>query len=485
MRNKVIILLVGILLVSAATDVQAQRRTRRQPPRYNSGSFINTGAGVGISQLNYDLIGGTNTIRMHYNAAIGYSYFFNNWCGIGTGLQFSTYGSRCHLDEDLIFYDAVDADGDSYQHHVSFNNWQETQITYLLEVPIAMQFKYKPNTSMNKAGEVGVYGTAGIKLGFPIYANYKNISGDVTHTGYYPEWDVTMHDLPGRFSTSYFTDPVDGKISSFSKINFIGYAEIGTLIQVGYRTDLMLGVYANYGFNNLYKYKQEDKQPLGFATDENGLKDVMPEYKGLIGTTQTSAIHPWSVGIRLGLQICLSKSDQQKAAIAKQKAKEEAAQRKAEKEAKIKREFIYVHDTVFVNVPGDCPSPDTVYICPEDLKKEQFLNLLQHSVIYFELDDYKPIVEPEYILDSIAYYLCENRHWKVHVNGHACKLGSDAYNQVLAQKRAEAVAALLRKKGVNENQLKVASYGATHPFTYNGEHQLSKDRRVEIIFVDD
>ena len=107
--------------------------------------------------------------------------------------------------------------------------------------------------------------------------------------------------------------------------------------------------------------------------------------------------------------------------------------------------------------------------------------MLSESVIWFNFDDYTPILEPAYILDSVANMLKKHPNIMLHINGHACNIGTDQYNQKLAMKRAQAVAAMLRKKGVRKDQMEVRSFGATEPFKYNKEHQLEKDRRVEII----
>jgi outer membrane protein OmpA-like peptidoglycan-associated protein len=70
---------------------------------------------------------------------------------------------------------------------------------------------------------------------------------------------------------------------------------------------------------------------------------------------------------------------------------------------------------------------------------------------------------------------------KISVNGHACRIGKDRYNQRLALLRAKAVADLLEEKGIDGERMYLWSYGAERPYRYNSKKQLSKDRRVEII----
>ena len=107
--------------------------------------------------------------------------------------------------------------------------------------------------------------------------------------------------------------------------------------------------------------------------------------------------------------------------------------------------------------------------------------MLAKAVIFFDLDKAIPILEPEDILIRIAEILRNHPDQKIHVNGHACKLGKPDYNKRLALRRAKAVAKELEELGVRDDQMILASLGDDVPYRYNGHHQLSKDRRVEIV----
>jgi outer membrane protein OmpA-like peptidoglycan-associated protein len=141
------------------------------------------------------------------------------------------------------------------------------------------------------------------------------------------------------------------------------------------------------------------------------------------------------------------------------------------------QEKVYLHDTIQTRQV----IRDTITIIEEKKAEQQLDSLLSEAVIWFNFDEYKPILEPAYILDSVAAMMKQYPHLKIHVNGHACRLGTDAYNQRLALKRAKAVAELLRQKGISGDRMFIWSYSSSHPYRYNKEHQLSKDRRVEII----
>jgi len=199
----------------------------------------------------------------------------------------------------------------------------------------------------------------------------------------------------------------------------------------------------------------------------------MNEYKGLVGTDRVGAIHPWMAGVKVGLSIWPGKTD-------KEKQKELKRLMKQYPEMSVPvvvHDTIYLHDTI-------CPEKSIAEVnrieAPTAAQKA-LDSLLSEAVIWFPFDEYVPILEPAYILDSVAAMMHRHPGLRIHVNGHACRLGTDRYNQRLALLRAKAVADLLEQKGVAAERMYVWSYGAKRPFRYNSKKQLSKDRRVEII----
>lgn len=70
------------------------------------------------------------------------------------------------------------------------------------------------------------------------------------------------------------------------------------------------------------------------------------------------------------------------------------------------------------------------------------------------------------------------------VNGYTDDTGEAAYNQLLSEKRANAVAEAMVKEGVNPNKIGAKGYGEAHPIESNASAAgRAANRRVEIEIV--
>lgn len=482
---------------TASKDAPMDMRTLPNE-HFDKGSYLTFAFGTGVSQLNYQiggdlaymqqLTGKNNIFFPSFTAQLGYTYYFLPWMGISTGVHFTTYGSMAQLDGQMNFNNAVDDLGTAYQHRTSFSNWREQQQLYLIEVPLQLQFKYKPD-------KIGMYASVGAKLGLPVYSSYRQTSGVLYHSAYYSQWDLLLENLSGHFDASPYRENRTGKLTGIQTLNAVGIAELGMLFQVHPRVDLSLGFYGQYVFNDLSTLPADQRPDLGFR-DVTGY-DFMQPYQGVMATNTVSSIHPWEAGVKLGLNIYVGKNKAQRRRQLERLSREfpSLMPRDTLRQKVHDTVYIYLRDTLVETasavppmieeplVSDNAPAKDTAQTITDQPKSvEKMLDeLLGSSVIWFKLDKYDPILEPDYILDSIADVLLDHPELRVAINGHACVLGNDQYNQRLARKRADAVANMLIKKGVDRDQLDVASFGASHPYHYNGKHQLAKDRRVEII----
>lgn len=87
-------------------------------------------------------------------------------------------------------------------------------------------------------------------------------------------------------------------------------------------------------------------------------------------------------------------------------------------------------------------------------------------------------------LGEIGLTLKKYNRSLVDVLGHTDSTGSEAGNKALSEKRAQAVAALLRSRGVSAARVATRGYGAGQPIGDNGtDAGRALNRRVEIKIV--
>ncbi len=71
---------------------------------------------------------------------------------------------------------------------------------------------------------------------------------------------------------------------------------------------------------------------------------------------------------------------------------------------------------------------------------------------------------------------------RLEVQGHASEDGPEQYNQVLSQRRADAVVRALVKRGVSRDRLEARGYGASRAVAGNAnETERRRNRRVEFL----
>jgi outer membrane protein OmpA-like peptidoglycan-associated protein len=106
------------------------------------------------------------------------------------------------------------------------------------------------------------------------------------------------------------------------------------------------------------------------------------------------------------------------------------------------------------------------------------------SNITFEVN--KSNVKPNFveILSSVTLVLNEYKSTMIEVAGHTDSTGSDSYNQMLSQQRAQAVSNILMRNGVQAVRIDTVGYGESRPIASNSTPQgRQQNRRVELTLL--
>jgi outer membrane protein OmpA-like peptidoglycan-associated protein len=110
-----------------------------------------------------------------------------------------------------------------------------------------------------------------------------------------------------------------------------------------------------------------------------------------------------------------------------------------------------------------------------------------HVAVYgINFDTGKATIQPdsEKVLSQIVQLLQQSPDLKLRIEGHTDNQGTAATNQLLSEKRAQAVVAWLGSHGISASRLTAKGLGQTAPVADNAtEEGRAKNRRVELVKI--
>jgi outer membrane protein OmpA-like peptidoglycan-associated protein len=129
-------------------------------------------------------------------------------------------------------------------------------------------------------------------------------------------------------------------------------------------------------------------------------------------------------------------------------------------------------------LPGEGiePVPDTFQIAkaePSDSLENQMNRMKEEELaaaaagledVFFQFDSWTLTQEAKQTLEQTLGWFEQDPFSNLIIEGHADQRGTQAYNMVLAKKRAAAVQGYLSQLGVSPSRLAVISYGKDKPF---------------------
>jgi outer membrane protein OmpA-like peptidoglycan-associated protein len=101
--------------------------------------------------------------------------------------------------------------------------------------------------------------------------------------------------------------------------------------------------------------------------------------------------------------------------------------------------------------------------------------------IHFDTGKFAILPDSDNVLQQVLKLLQDNPDLKLRVEGHTDNVGAKAANQVLSQKRAQAVMGWLIANGIDASRLTAQGFGDNKPVGDNStEDGRAKNRRVEL-----
>jgi OOP family OmpA-OmpF porin len=157
---------------------------------------------AGAQELGVELDGGLQGMRYTLQngqakllpgGSLGLNYTFplsDNGLGLLTGITAGLYGTQATLQGSMAFaYPQVDDRGDAFLYNVRLSGYKETQRTLAVTIPVLLQYH------TDGAG-VQWYIDAGGKVFLPANTTTKASTQQLSLSGYYPNYDLTVSNLP-------------------------------------------------------------------------------------------------------------------------------------------------------------------------------------------------------------------------------------------------------------------------------------------------
>jgi outer membrane protein OmpA-like peptidoglycan-associated protein len=496
------------------------------------GSYLWLGTGIGQSGMRYKWDGiaqqGTEQLKWGGNAKFGYSYFFTKHVGFGFGASVSCYNSQArylrgfHQDEYISLGTQVAdninlEDLHDYELRARLINWRENQQVLTFDVPLMLQFQWKLGEKENW----GIYFGLGAQFHLPLSSKYYvvdgstqgdsrlNISG-ATFSSSGIEYGLLNHPPVFWHGFGSIHNPNEvlnwkGKINL--KWSVSGIANLGLIWTLNQSTDLLTGVYMDYGFTNSKKNSAEDSPELLVApekyssafentniTGAHVTKNPVGtgiEYSSIVNSNRTEKVNLLSYGLEITLRFHIGKEREK----AQKTTKAQAVVQRVDTVYIVTSNNYYTKDSVIVR--------DTVYIerIIDNTPKNEvsnidiFKNIEENKAIvlyniYYDFNDTELLPESKKVLDQVVEYLKANPDKKIELSSHTDMRGSAEYNMRLSQRRANSAVSYIISQGIDMVRVMAKGYGMTRPLiecpTENSctEQEHRNNRRTEIYISD-
>jgi hypothetical protein len=262
---------------------------------------ISVFAGGGYSAIKYDLNTGNYNLGYGGSLGLGYTFFFNDFWGIGTGAEIGYYNAKASISSFKDEYPSNDGQ-DDFNFKYEINGYSETQNLLSVNIPLMLQFQFPLFFDDHLC-----YFALGGRVGFPFKSTYNSSATSYKTSGVYSKYgsDVELEE-PASEGFGVYSNRKHESDLKFQTMYLLS-AEVGMKWKTSDHFSLYTGVYLDYGLNDImpdrkqeYFLKYSPDTPTAYP-NESVLNSRFTQSDNKITNSFTNRTIPMALGLKIRL----------------------------------------------------------------------------------------------------------------------------------------------------------------------------------------
>ena len=467
-------------------------------------NYVGVNFGGGLNTMLYKTANGQNSVGCGFDAGLFYGHFFNEWAGLGAGVNYSWANAYATYNWQEVTPGLTHPSNPNtpYTLTAGFSQFVERQNVGILSIPVEALFRKAFND------RVALIGGVGLSLDLPIHGAYIAKGGSYSTTGVFPAiGSYVLSDMPEHGFSTYETTQ-GAKINNRAKVGASLIGDIGARFALNDNWGLYVGINVAYGFTNMLASAKTEEMIM-----INAVNPAVIDYRGTFDSNETAKANLLRCGLKIAIdfgwpttskkaeQERLAKEEADRLAAeqaaaeraeAERIAKEEAEQRakaeaerkaQAEAEAKAKAEAEKAKAEAEAMAQADAAAQArAARVAHVNSLKEKGESVTVHFETGADELQFKP--GEQEIVDEICEAMVEEPSLRIIIAGHTDNSGDPEKNlRYFGKKRAESLKAYMVSKGVPADQIKCESKGDKEPVADNNTREgRALNRRANIRF---
>ena len=266
--------IVGIAIILFSSGVKAQ---------------FYIGVQSGVANIQSEVAKTVSGNQLGGAIKVGYIYSLTDHIGIGSGIEFAQYKQEVSLITGTTTFSnfEVDQSGSAFVYNISTSNYNEKQTLNAIQIPLFLQYK----KNINKGIDFNF--RAGAKYFLPVDYKIKASANSVTASGYYPDVNLIITDLPEYGFGNQANYAATGEYPT--KGIFMSSFELGFTFAVGEKNALYAAMFLEKGYGSIIN-EDKNESYIGYNPTSNNDRSV----NGLYSTDTNAKVTPVAFGLTLG-----------------------------------------------------------------------------------------------------------------------------------------------------------------------------------------